>query len=235
MASTSSAGPHNRLLAALPEAEYQRLAPQLQPCSISLHDIFHHARDPIRQVYFPYTGMISEIIVLRDGSAVEVGVVGQEGMIGAPALVQARAWPYEDMGQLPSNGVRLSVAQFRALATQDTHLYRLVQRYVQATLLATAQLAACNRLHPIEERCARWLLQIHDRAAADQFPFTHDFLSLMLGVRRASVTLAAGALQQAGLIRYHRGQITILDRAGLEAASCECYGVIRAAFEDLDA
>ena len=170
---------------------------------------------------------------MADGATVEVGTIGREGFVGLPAFHGAERSPLETFVQIPGAFARLPLAPFRAAAAPGTALHALLQRFAQAYYVLTAQSAGCNRLHPVEERCARWLLLTQDRAGAATFPLTHEFLGYMLGVRRASVTLAAGALQRAGLIAYHRGVITVLDRPGLEAAACECYAIIRGHFERL--
>jgi len=200
--------------------------PHLQPLHLNLKEVLHHAHEPVTHVYFPRNGMTSELIAMADGSAVEVGMAGNEGMSGVHALFSCEG-STETLIQLAGDGVRMGVQDFREVAAPGSRLYRLMLRYMQAVLLITAQGAACNRLHPMEERCARWLLMTQDRAMTDAFPMTHEFLSYMLGTRRATVTMAAGILQHAGLIRYARGCVTVLDRAGLEGAACECYTVMR--------
>jgi CRP-like cAMP-binding protein len=220
----------NRLLAALPATEFERLRPCLEACHLAVKQIYRYAHQPITHMYFPLNGMTSELMTMTDGSAVEVGVAGYEGMSGVQALFSSGEAP-ETLIQLASDGVQVRLDEFQDLAMPGTILHLVAMRYLQAAWVMAAQGAACNQLHPIEERCARWLLMTRDRARADTYAMTHEFLSYMLGTRRATVTVAAGILQRAGLIRYARGSLTILDPDGLEDVSCECYGVMRAAME----
>jgi CRP-like cAMP-binding protein len=220
----------NRLLAALPPEEYERVCPYLEPRHLKVKQVYRYAHEPVTHVYFPINGMTSELITMADGSAVEVAVVGYEGMMGVEALFDGEPMT-ETLIQLSGDGMQLRAQEFQKLVVPGTAFHQLMGRYLQATAAVSAQTVACNRLHPMEERCARWLLTAQDRARADTFSMTHEFMSYMLGTRRASVTVALGILQQAGIIRYGRGQVTVLDRAGLESTSCECYGVMRAAFE----
>ncbi len=217
----------NRLLGALPPAEYELLALHLQPYRHELKQVVHQAYEPVTRVYFPQTGMISQLILTEEGDAIEVAVIGHEGMLGLTAVLGGGPEPYESLCQMSGDGVFISAERFRETVTDGSFLQRLLQRYTQAMLLTTSQGAACNRVHAMEERCARWLLQMQDRAMTDTFPLTHEFLAYMLGVRRATVTLAAQALQNAGLINYVRGQVTVCQRGGLEVAACSCYAVIR--------
>jgi CRP-like cAMP-binding protein len=165
---------------------------------------------------------------MADGSAVEVGTVGREGLVGLVIVLGGAASPTVTLCQIPGTARRITAERLAEAVEARPALRRLLLRYAQGYLTQVAQGAACNRLHGIEARCARWLLMTHDRVGgADTFPLKQEFLAVMLGVRRAGVTVAAGALQDAGLIRYRRGSIRVLDRAGLEAASCECYGLVR--------
>ncbi len=170
---------------------------------------------------------------MADGAMVEVGTIGREGMTGLPVLHGAESSPLFTFAQIPGDHARLPVAAFREAVAPGTALHGLLQRFAQAYYVLTAQGAGCNRLHPAEERCARWLLLTHDRVGADTFPLSHEFLGYMLGVRRASVSVAMGILQRVGLISYHRGVVTVLDRPGLEEAACECYAIIQGQFERL--
>ena len=169
----------------------------------------------------------------EDGDMLEVGTTGREGLVGIAAFHEADGGPLEVISQVPGDYARLPVAALRAAAAPGTGLYRLLHRYSQASHLFTAQVAACNRFHDIGERCARWLLLTHDRVGRESFTLTHEYLGYMLGTRRPGVTLAMGALQRAGLISYHRGEITIRDRDGLENATCECYRTITAEYDRL--
>ena len=223
----------NRLLAALPAGEYAALAPRLELVHLDALELIAGPGEPLPHAYFPLDGIISLVALDAGGGIVEVGTVGRDGMAGLPAVLGLPASPFQAMGQVRGRHARLPMADLLAAAAPGTALFALLLRYAQVFAVLGGQSAACNRLHPVEARCARWLLLTHDRAGADAFPLTHEVLGQMLGVRRPRVTIAAGLLQRAGLIRYRRGVITILDRAGLEAAACECYGVIRGEFARL--
>ena len=225
----------NRLLAALPRDEYDRLAPHLEPVTLANRDTLHEVDAPIDFVYFPLTCVASVTTQMADGAMVEVGTIGHEGMTGLLVFHGAAHSPLRTFVQVPGDALRVPVAPFRAASAPGTVLHELLHRFAQAYYILTAQSAGCNRLHPVEERCARWLLLTQDRVGAATFPLSHEFLGYMLGVRRASVTIALGTLQHAGLLTYHRGVITILDRARLEEATCECYAIIRRAFGSLAA
>ncbi|MGA7988034.1 MAG: Crp/Fnr family transcriptional regulator [Candidatus Dormiibacterota bacterium] len=184
----------------------------------------------IRWVHFPLDGVISFVTPLADGDVVEVATIGNEGIVGVP-LVAGGSLVVRAISQVGGHALRMAAAQFTRDLDGYPVLRQLVRRYVQALFGQIAQAAACNRLHSNEERLSRWLLMSHDRVGSDTFPITHEFLAQMLGSRRATVTLSAGLLQSAGLIRYQRGRLTIVDRPGLEAVACECYAVIRAALD----
>ncbi|MBD2534751.1 Crp/Fnr family transcriptional regulator [Nostoc flagelliforme FACHB-838] len=188
---------------------------------------------PIEYVYFLNYGVASMLTVLTDGSAIEVATVGNEGMVGLPVFLGADRIPGECFIQVPGYGLRMRVDAFKTHVTASSRLHDLLQRYTQGLFNQIAQSAACNRLHSIEERLCRWLLMTADRVETNSFPLTQEFLSKMLGVNRSSVSLSASVLQRAGLISYVRGQMTILDRDGLEATTCECYQVVKAEFERL--
>ena len=220
----------NRLLAALPEEEYAPLQPHLEMVEMPTGRTIYAPEERIEHVYFPLTGCASIVVSMADGAMVEAGTVGREGIVGLAAFLGTDAGPLTTLAQVPGAFARLPVAVFRDVAVAGSALHTILLRFTQAFYVLTAQSAGCNRLHPVEERCARWLLLTQDRAGRDTFQLTHEFLGYMLGTRRASVTLAAGVLQQAGLITYRRGVITILDRPGLEAAACECYGIITQEF-----
>jgi CRP-like cAMP-binding protein len=223
----------NRVLSVLPAPDRQRLLPHLEPVRTELKQILYAPNESISHIYFPRNGVVSLMTIMADGSAIEVATVGNEGMIGLPIFLGAGSMPGQALSQIPGAALRMAADVFRAEAQFGGALQQVLHRYTQGLLNQIAQSAACNRLHAITERCARWLLMTHDRVRTDHFPLTHEFLSQMLGVRRATVTVAAGTLQQAGLIRSHWGHITILDRVGLEAASCECYRVIREEYDRL--
>jgi CRP-like cAMP-binding protein len=221
------AGPRNRLLRAMPPAEYARLAPYLEPVALAPLEPIADIGDPVRHVYFPETGIISLLSRAADGTLVENGTVGYEGMAGFPLVLGVEWTPWVTLGEVPGMAWRLDATAFRELLPGLPALEVLLRRYVVYFTAQVAQSLACNSLHSIEQRCARWLLLTHDRVPADDFVLTHEVLAQMLAVRRAGVTVAADALRSRGFIRYSRGRMTVLDRAGLEGAACECYGITR--------
>jgi CRP-like cAMP-binding protein len=223
----------NKLLDALPKRDRERLLPHLKPVSLRFEEVVYEPDAPIRHVYFPTGGLIALILVLQDGSVAEVGRVGNEGMVGLPVFLGVPASHTRAFVQIPGEALRRRAQDFRQQARQGGPLARLLLRYTQALMRHSERLTACNAWHPIERRLARWLLITHDRVQADQFEVTQEFLSQMLGVHRQSVTLAARNLQKPGLIRYSRGKLRILDRPGLEAASCTCYRAMRRHFDQL--
>ncbi|MCC5601535.1 Crp/Fnr family transcriptional regulator [Nostoc favosum] len=223
----------NQLLAALPSKEYSRLVAYMEVVPLELKQNLYLRNQPIEYVYFLNYGVASMLTVLTDGSAIEVATVGNEGMVGLPVFLGADRIPGECFIQVPGYGLRMRVDTFKTHVTASSPLHDLLQRYTQALFNQIAQSAACNRLHSIEERLCRWLLMTADRVETGTFPLTQEFLSKMLGVNRSSVSLSASILQKAGLIEYIRGQMTILDRSGLEATTCECYQVVKAEFERL--
>jgi CRP-like cAMP-binding protein len=221
----------NRILASLPPDEYERLAPHLEPVELPLGKIIQEAGGEIKHVYFPERSMVSLISSTPEGESVEVGIVGFEGMVSISAVLGVDKSPHEMLVQINDGAIRLGVAALREEFGRGGELQGRLLRYTQGLLLQTSQVAACNRLHTISERLARWLLMSSDRCACDELPFTQEFLSLMLGVRRAGVTEAAIILQAEELIRYRRGHITILDRPGLEEHTCACYAVVKEEFD----
>ena len=223
----------NRLLRALPPADYAWLEPHLKSVALTHKQVLAAQNEPFRHVYFIETAVVSVTNDVRGGT-VEVGTIGNEGVAGLSVFLDVNAIPSQTFVQIPGEAKRMAAEIFAAGADERPGLRRVLHRYTQAFLTQVAQTAACNRAHELQERCARWLLMTHDRVGgADTFPLTHEFLSFMLGVRRAGVTVAAGTLQKAGLIRYTRGKVTVLDRAGLEDASCECYGIVHQHFQRL--
>src|SRR6476661_5735791 len=215
----------NRLLGALPDEELEQLLPRFESVPLVDGMPIYEPHEPITDVYFPISGVVSMVSEMRDGT-VEVGTVGREGMTGFPLVLHASTMPSRAFVQVPGHAYRIGGADFCAALRQSPRIERLVYRYVLALFDQTAQHAACNRLHALEERCARWLLMTHDRVDGDVLPLKQQFLAEMLGVHRPAVTIAAGALQKAGVIRYTRGKVTVLDRKALEDAACECYGII---------
>ena len=223
----------NRLLAALPDAEYQRLIPHLEHVSLSLKQVLYEVGELIEYVYFPHQSIVSALSTMEDGSMVEVGLVGNDGVIGIPAALGDNIATTTAMVQVPDSAMRMKASLLKSEFGRGGSLQSLLLRYMQAQHAFVSQNAACNRLHYLEGRLARWLLLVCDRVESNELPLTHEFMSQMLGVRRAGVTEAANMLQQSGLIRYTRGKITILNRQELEAASCECYEIINGEFARL--
>lgn len=216
----------NGLLAALPKGEYDRLTLGAERVRFVRGKILIEAGEDVRHVYFPLGGMGSLLSVTEDGKTVEVAVVGSEGMLGIPALLMDGKSPYQVMAQLPMEAVKIRSYALRSEFDRGGRLKELLLRHALMLLTQISQSAACHRFHTVEERLARWLLLTRDRAGSDTFHLTQEFLSYMLGVPRTSVTALAVAMQRAGLIRYSRGRITILDGRRLEAASCECYRIV---------
>jgi len=231
--SSTSAPPSNRLLGALPDGLLEQLLPYLELVTLDVRDPVASPGQPYEYVYFPESCIVSVVNDMRDGSTVETGTIGNEGVAGLPALMDATSSESRMFCQVPGAALRAPARVVADVVEREREFRRLVNRYAQAYLSQVAQGAACNRLHGIEQRCARWLLMSHDRVTGDEFPLKQQFLAEMLGVRRAGVSVAASALQESALIRYSRGTVQILDRDGLEAASCECYGVIRRQFDRL--
>jgi CRP-like cAMP-binding protein len=223
----------NGLLAALSSEDWAHLEPRLEAVELPFDQTIHARDGPVDAVFFVETGMVSLIVTLEDGEQVEAGIAGPEGLVGAPLIYGDSHSLTEARVQLEGTALRIGAAAFRAEMERSAALRGLLLRYALAFHAQVTLTAACNARHAIEHRLARWLLTAHDRAGADEFPMTHEFLSLMLGVRRPGVTIAAGILQRAGLIHYARGRMAVTDRPGLEAASCECYHTVRHEFARL--
>jgi CRP-like cAMP-binding protein len=222
----------NRLLASLPPAERDRLIARMEPVALNATQLIYDANQPITDVYFPLSSLISLLVVMEEGGAVEVGTAGNEGMVGLPVFLGARSTPGRALVQVGGDAVRMPAETFiQEVLAVDGPLYRLLHRYTQALFVEATQGAACNRLHPREERFCRWMLMTHDRVGRNSFPLREEFIAQMLGVSRANVSVVIATTEKAGLISYEGGTMTILDRAGLEAGSCECYRVVRAEFE----
>jgi CRP-like cAMP-binding protein len=223
----------NRLLAALQPADFSLLAPNLKDVSMVLGDVLQEAGEATKYVYFPQVGMISLLAVMQNGSAVETATVGREGATGAMSGLGSRIAPHRSVVQIEGSASRIAVARFEAAVNGSASIKDLIVRYNDVLMMMVQQSAGCNALHALESRLCRWLLQTRDRCESDRLPLTQEFLSQMLGVRRTTLTLIARELQAAGLIRYRRGLIDILDRSGLEAKACECYAAIRRFNEDV--
>ena len=215
----------NRLLTVLPRDEYRRLRPHLEKVSLPLKDILYEANGPIPHVFFPLNGVVS-LVIMEGRFTLELGTIGNEGMVGTPVFLGAESSPTRAISQVPGEALRMETGVFQEEMKLGGPLYGLIQRYTQAMINQISQSTVCNHRHSVEKRMCRWLLMSHDRVGVDEFHLTQEFLAQMLGVRRPTVTAVAGILQKAGLISYHRGTLTVLDRKGLEAASCECYEVV---------
>ena len=218
----------NSVLAALPRAEYRRLHAHFEPVELGFGEVVYEPGDPIKYIYFPNDSLVSLLTVVDQHLALEVGMVGHEGMVGIPFALGINVSPVRALTQGAGTAMRMKAAPFRAEFRHSLSLQREVLRYTHALMAQIAQTAACNRFHFIETRLARWLLMTRDRVGADQFRLTHEFLGHMLGVRRVGVTKAASALKQRKLIEYSRGNLTIINGRGLEAASCSCYTMVGA-------
>ena len=217
--------PTNHLLAALPRKDYERIVPTLDIMPLKLKETIHKAGEPVQHVYFPGAGFVSMLTVLEDGTMVEVATIGREGMSGLPAALNGDPSPGETFVQGEGSTWRMSLRAFRNEMDRRGPFHELVTRYNHALFAFIMQSTACNAVHSVEQRLSRWLLLAQDRMDANEFPLTQEFLAMMLGVTRPTVTVIAGTLQKAGLITYRRGQVTIVEREKLESASCECYRV----------
>lgn len=219
----------NRLLAALPRAEYDRLRRDLRTIGIKPKQMIYAAGAPINDVYFPNDGVYCIVTALSDGSMVESATIGAEGMIGVEAFVRpdATAYGYTMVQVAGTTAERLAIGAFREEVSRQGVLATLLGRYVETLVSQMMQSLACNARHSLEQRCCRWLLATEDRVGRPEFQLSHEFLAMMLGNRRQSVSAVAGELQGSGLIRYRHGRVTVLDRAGLESRACECYRVSR--------
>jgi CRP-like cAMP-binding protein len=216
----------NSLLAQLSPSDFAQISTDLEHVRLHLHDVLYEAGAEIQYAYFPTSGCVSLVHDAQDG-IVEVGTVGFEGMLGLPLLLHGNSATTRALVQVEGEGYRITAAALRRIIATSDSISRILLRFALAFFNQVAQSVACNRLHSLEERCARWLLITHDRVEGDEFKLTQEFLSFMLGVHRPAVTLAAGALQKAGFIHYSRGKITITDRPGLEHAACACYQASR--------
>jgi len=221
----------NRLLERLPGEVYASLAPLLVPTTWKLKQLLIQTEESIPAIFFPTTAIISTLVIMEDGSEVETGITGAEGLVGLSTALGLEFDLHRAICQVPGDGLRLPAVAFREALARSRPLDLLVRRYAAVVLRQTGQAVACNALHPVEERLSRWLLMSHDRVGRDEFPMTQEFMGDLLGVRRQTVTIAAGTLQAAGLITFHRGSIRVVDRPQLEAASCECYWLMRGLYD----
>jgi CRP-like cAMP-binding protein len=226
------AAPRNRFLPRLPGAVYRRLLPLLRPVALTSGQILYEARGPIEYAYFPTGAVLSALVVMQDGNPIEVATIGNEGLVGHYGF-GGKTSPHRVVVQVSNGGLRMSARALEEESANVGPLRDLLAAYHIAFMMQVSQSVACNRLHSLVQRCCRWLLSSRDRVGADDLRLTHEYLAIMLGARRASVTEALRPLQEEGLIRSHRGRITILDGAGLEARSCECYVVVRDEYDRL--
>ena len=226
-------GHTNRLLGMLSRKDYQRLRPHLRHVPLAYRQSLYRAHRRLGSVYFIETGVGSLVNTMANGQAAEVGTIGNEGVVGLPLLLGAGSAPTSVYVQVPGNGLCMSAARFSAELAKSASMRTVMLRYAHALFNQVAQSAACNHFHTLQQRCCRWLLMTRDRMQSDEFLLTQEFLAMMLGVQRTGVSAAAGALQRAGLIRYSRGIVTILDRRGLRALACECYGLSKREFDRL--
>jgi len=229
----SSSSVKNQLLAALPQEENVRLQPKLEAVSLAFKDILYQPSGAIEYVYFPHNSVISLITHMVNGGEIEVATLGNEGMLGLPVFLGGETTPLKAIAQIPGDALRMQVDVFKSEVTPGSPLHSLLQRYTQALFTQISQSAACNRLHCVQQRFCRWLLMTYERAGPNQFLLTQEFLAIMLGVRRTSVSEVAHKLQEEGLIRYSRGKMTVLDPQALESRSCECYRLVKQEFNRL--
>lgn len=223
----------NRILLALPPATLTRIWPALQYVDTARGQTINRVGEKVGYVYFVNSGLLPLVKTMADGRTVEIGAVGIEGITDPYALFGVESAAFETIVQIPGNAFRIRRDSLLQHMASDIAIRRMVQDYLRFAVRQLAQTAACNRLHSLEERCCRWLLIGHDSARSDTFPLTHEFLAMMLGVQRAGVSIAANHFKTAGLIKYSRGRVTVVDRRGLEAAACECYGAIQAELDAL--
>ncbi|MGB9203129.1 MAG: Crp/Fnr family transcriptional regulator [Terriglobales bacterium] len=223
---------HNKILLGLPPKEREMLFPKLELVRLKTHHVLHEPGDSLKSAYFCDTGLISILSVFPDGKSVEVGLVGKEGFIGLPLVAGFRTAPTRAIAQIDATAFRVDGETLMVILRQCPELERRLQQFSQIMAAQVTQIAACNRLHEVNERLARWLLMSADRVGSNSLPLTQEFLGQMLGTRRSSVTVAAGMLQKAGLIAHSRGDVKIVDRPRLEEAACDCYGIMQRQIED---
>jgi len=224
---------HNRLLAAVGAAELDRLAPHLEIVDLAPRTVLVDVGERIKHVYFPHSAVICLMAVMEESGVAEAATIGSEGMAGIEALLGMPTAANRMLIQVSGAASRISARHLATAIDDNAKLRVVLLRYIGAFMIQLTQSVACNSLHKLEERCCRWLLMAHDRAHRDRFEITQEFMAEMLGVHRPTVTIVARTLQKAGLIRYSRGVLTILDRNGLEAGACECYGIVRRAHDEI--
>jgi CRP-like cAMP-binding protein len=218
--------PKNLLLASLARSDFKLLEPHLKPVDLKQHDILFNPGDTVSTVYFPYDAIVSLVVPLSTGESVEAAMVGRDGVVGASAALDGKISVCRAIVQITGHGVSCNVDALKRAALESPKLLSLIIRHEQVVYAQAQQTAACNVMHTIEERLARWLLRARDLSQSDTLPFTQDFLAEMLGVRRTSVTMIARSFQQAGILKYARGRIQIIDPEGLLESACECYATV---------
>ena len=229
----SLAQPGNRLLSRLSEQDFQRLRPLMEEVTLEFKSVLYELHAPLTHVYFPLRGVISAIATMLNGDLIEVATIGNEGMVGLTTMIEEQDSHNRLVVQVQTDALRMSGEVFREQLSVSAPFRRLMVLYSTAYAFQVSHAVACNGLHVVQQRCCRWILMTQDRALANEFPLTHEFLSHMLGVRRVSVTSVLKPLQDAGLIRNRRGRIAVVNRKGLEAAACECYRSVRDEFDRL--
>jgi len=217
----------NHLLAALPEEKLDRLKAELTVVDLEPRDILYEPHEPVNHLYFPLEGVISLMSLTKEGESVEIGVVGKEGLAGVGVLLGSDRITYRAIVQTAGKAARLESESARRFFSRDPVIQKLLLRYIQILLIQTAQSVICNHFHSVEERIARWLLATQDRAREEAFPYTHEFLSTMLGARRVSITLTLGVMEKKRIVQMSRGKIRIVDHSKLEKLACECYFIVR--------
>jgi CRP-like cAMP-binding protein len=222
----------NKLLALLPREEYERLLPNLERVHLSRGKSLGEAGELVRHAYFLLNGVVSLLSMTENGETIEAAMVGNEGVVGIPVILRVDVCPYRTIALTPVNAMRISAGALKKELDRGEHLQDLLLRYMHSIFIQVSQSATCNHFHKIEKRLCRWLLAMRDRVKEDNFHLTQEFISDMLGAPRSSVTVAALKLQDAGIIRYQRGHVTILDERGLEAAACECYRTVKKETEE---
>lgn len=233
MAKKNDSRPLNRVLSLLPAKDLARLKPELEEVELEYKFIIAKPNGPMSDVYFVESGVVSLVAVMKTGPTLEIATIGREGMTGVPIFLGSGTMPLQTIVQIPGHGFRMRSETFREETSQPGPFHDAVALYTQALMMQIAQGNACNNAHTVEQRAARWLLTTRDRVDSDTFPLTQEFLAQMLGVRRASVSQVAGALQKKGMIEYRKGSITILKRDALEHVTCECYEAIKEEHERL--
>ncbi|WP_319422230.1 Crp/Fnr family transcriptional regulator [Pleurocapsa sp. FMAR1] len=233
MSSPNLSKPVNRLLATLPTEDYQHLFPYLEPVKLTQNEILYNAGEDYKYAYFPSHSIVSTVAIMENGSTMEIGIIGNEGMVGLPIILNTGYTNSTAMVQVGGNGYRIPALRLKAEFNRQGALNCLLMRYIQARIIEVGQIAACNRYHNLEQRFACWLLMLRDSLQQDEFGLTQKFISQMLGVRRTGVTEVANKFKKADIIHYQRGLIRIVSQEKLEAHACECYWLIAKEFSRL--